>query len=120
MKYSFALSVVGIALLVLYIFVWSVLVLMILSWSILGLGLILNLVGVVLRQNSLHKSQSIITKIQENIEEYLGKLNKESPRTKWKCGTDFYWLEVKLVKEVTMQYVDTEGALGNNQFHIPI
>jgi cytochrome b subunit of formate dehydrogenase len=63
-KCSFVLSVIGIVLLMIYIIIWPILILMILAWSFLGLGLILNFIGVILRQNSLHKSKSIITQIQ--------------------------------------------------------
>lgn len=93
--YSMGLSGVGLLLLLLALFCVDHAALMIAAWSLLGLALLINLIGVFRSSSILHNNDSIITTIQREIEQELAVVNNRQPKVEWRCGTDFYWLEVK-------------------------
>jgi hypothetical protein len=69
---------------------------MILAWIFLGVGLTINLVGVFRIRSNLNNSESIITIIENQITRKLNEVNRKNSTYIWRCGTDFYWLEIDI------------------------
>lgn len=71
---------------------------MILAWVLISLSILLNAVSLVIRERGFHQSQNIIDQIQRKLVDYLSEQNAKNRMCKWRCGKDFYWLEIELLK----------------------
>ena len=67
---------------------------MILAWILISLSVLLNVTSLLIRQRGFHQNHNIIDQIQKKLIVYLQGKNEENPKCQWKCGKDFYWLEM--------------------------
>lgn len=98
-------SVVGVALLILYFSSHLFhLAIPAVAGALVVLGICGNLIHLARQERVQVKDTNVIDKIQLRLQEYLDSVNETEQmkgRYSWKCGKDFYWLEVSPLQPTT-------------------